>query len=83
MKKIIAIILATVTLYGVNYYTHNYKRNVYVISNEREIVTVSDDYGHIWQFKGNGSKANEELILHMHTNGTENNIKDDKIIGII
>jgi hypothetical protein len=56
-----------------------------VYSVKDNIVTVEDNSGHLWGFiaKDNHNyKKFDKVDLKMYNNGTEDNIQDDKVIGV-
>lgn len=68
--------------YSMNYYT---RYDCVVYSVEDNIVTVEDNSGHLWGFiaKDNHNyKKFDKVDLKMYNNSTEDNIQDDKVIGV-
>jgi ribosomal protein L13 len=81
--KIISITLAILLLCGwCSHYEHHYTRNVTVVDTDCITVTVKDNNGHYWTFKGYNYNAGDNVMLQMYDNNTPNNIYDDIIKGV-
>ena len=78
--KIMSIML-TILLIGVWYshYEHNYTRKAIVVDVDNTDITVKDNSGHYWTFKGNNYSIDDNIVLKMYDNKTPNNIYDDII----
>lgn len=72
--------LAFITMFGCACkYETTYKREAKVIDIDKEVVTVIDKTGNLWEFKGDGFKLNDEIVLVMDINNTDMDITDDII----
>lgn len=81
--KIISIMLAILLLCGwCSYYEHNYTRKATVVDTDCIEITVKDNSGHYWQFKGYDYNIGDNVVLQMYDNNTPNNIYDDIIKGV-
>ena len=62
-----------------------YSRSAVVVGIDytADIVTVEDSTGNLWTFEGvEDYDLRDRIALIMHDNGTDWNIKDDKIIEV-
>lgn len=81
--KIIAIAMLILVLCGwCSHYEHNYIRQAMVINVDCIAITVKDNSGHYWTFKGYNYNVGDKLTLEMYDNNTPNNIYDDVVKGI-
>ena len=84
MKRRLTIILSAILMAGVlfslNYLEHNYTReNCEVIEVNDEIITVEDNGGLKWAFKGNGFKVGDFVDLEMFDSNTTAYVYDDVV----
>lgn len=79
MKKILCICLISIILFYCSCYVSIYTRKAKVTNINKEVVTVIDKKGNIWEFKGNGFKKGQKVKLIMDTNNTDEKITDDFI----
>lgn len=78
--KTIAIIIAILIIFGcASYYEHNYTRKAIVVDISNTDITVKDNSGHYWTFKGYDYSIGDNIVLNMYDNNTPNNIYDDII----
>lgn len=85
MKKIKIIIIAMVILMlcgWCSHYEHHYIRQATVTDVDCIEVTVKDNSGHYWEFKGYNYNIGDSVVLQMYDNNTPNNIYDDIIKGV-
>ena len=65
----------------VGYAETHYTRNAVVLESNGSQVFAVDLTGNVWGFENEGFKDGEEVILSMHTNGTDNILEDDIVIN--
>lgn len=68
--------------HSMNYYT---RYDCVVYSVEDNVVTIEDNGGHFWKFiaeDNHSYKKFDKVDLKMYNNGTENNVQDDKVMGV-
>ena len=82
IKTIIIVFIILIVLSIVNNYNTHYVRYGTVYSVNNDTITIKDEQGHLWDFIGSDYKLNDNVRMKMHTNYTDNNITDDKIIKI-
>ena len=78
-KNLLALCSVIVMCCWGSYYQTHYERQAKVVSISNDIITVIDNVNYLWEFQGEGYHINDNVILHMHTNNTDNNIYDDII----
>ena len=78
----VLLVLFFVAIGRVGYWDTHYNREAMVISVENNIVTVEDEAGNEWVFVEDGWAVGDEVTLLMHTNTTESDITDDRIISV-
>ena len=62
---------------------NNYVReDCKVVKVFRNITTIEDKSGHLWEYEGAGYKVGQRVDLYMHNNHTDNTIADDYIIEV-
>lgn len=76
-NAIIIIAIAILIISSINSIDSTYKRQAIVIDSTAGIVTVRDNQGHIWEYKGTAVKG-DNVTLIMNDNHTTT-IKDDII----
>jgi len=85
MKRI-CIILTVVLLFGLTVqackFESHYTRKAKVINIQKELVTVKDKTGNLWQFRGQGFEKRDKVKLIFDNNNTDK-IEDDRIINAI
>ena len=83
-KKIVLGASLIAMLCGCGHYEHHYTRkSCEVIQINDGFVTVYDETGEAWDFKGDDFVVGEKVDLKMYDNNTSNNIYDDEIIEVI
>ena len=76
---IVTIIILVISLF--NSLESRYTRDVTVKSVEGTTITVEDNRGYVWEFKGDDYKVGQHITIVMNDNHTSN-IYDDEIIEI-
>lgn len=83
MRKIINVlvlmVMFSVTVQACKFECH-YSRIGKVIDVHKDIVTVEDKTGNIWEFEGDGFAVNDKVKLKFFTNHTDTKIEDDEIV---
>ncbi len=64
------------------YIETHYTRQATVIEVNGDVITVEDNCGYLWDFKGNGFTVGDNVSMKMYNNTTDSIIKDDKIINV-
>lgn len=86
MKKLCIIMIMIICMATIGYSTNYYTRyDCVVYSIEDNIITVEDNNGQLWNFIAEDNhiyKKFDKVDLKMYNNGTEDNIQDDKVIGV-
>lgn len=59
-----------------------YKKEATVVEYCEDLVTVEDACGNMSQFFGDGYEVGDKLVLTMHTNYTDFDVSDDRIIDV-
>lgn len=81
MLKKILIILSIMLVLGLMWsYESTYTRQAIITNSENGIVTVQDNCGYIWQYKGSAT-VGDNITLVMYDNHTSN-ITDDIVKGV-
>lgn len=78
------LIICFMFLFGifvVGYSTTHYSRNAVVLNTTERQTLAIDTSGNLWNFTGDNFKDGQEVVLTIHTNGTNNIIIDDKVIN--
>ena len=82
IRNIIIVIILLVMCGWCSHYEHHYTRVGTVTRVDCIEVTVRDNSGHYWAFKGDGYNVDDTVELKMYDNHTDNNIYDDEIVGV-
>ncbi len=82
MIEIVITVLFILAIGRAGYHETHYHRTATVISIENDLIIVKDECNEVWSFEGEGYEEGDRVTMLMHTNGTNNNIKDDKIINV-
>lgn len=84
MKKIIAVALVGIALFGGLRHKHYATvGNVTQTNRTSDIVTFVDNYGDEWEFYGVEDYEVEDLVaVVMDDNGTEDYREDDRIVSV-
>ena len=82
MIGIVIIVLFILAVGRAGYHETHYYRTATVISIENDLIIVEDECKEVWSFEGDGYSMGDKVKMLMHTNGTNNNVKDDKIINV-
>lgn len=61
MKKILCTCLISIMLFNCSCYVSTYTRKAKVTNINKEVITVVDKKGNVWEFKGNGFKKVKQL----------------------
>lgn len=86
-----AIVIAlTILLVIIILLTHikntHYTKQAVVTDITNQVITLTDIKGHQWQYETDRTtrelKEHDVVVMIMYTNGTEETIKDDKIVRI-
>ena len=64
----------------IGYHATHYNRSATISEVNEGVVHAVDKSGHEWGFEGTRYKVGQEVVLRMHTKGTDNIIRDDEVI---
>lgn len=82
MKKILKTVAVIAIVIGVfnavMYIECHYTKRATVVHIQNDIVTVEDNKGNLWEFKGEGYSISQKVKMTMHTNHTDD--RQDDII---
>ena len=86
MKRIciiltVMLLFVSLTVQACKFESH-YTRMAKVTKVQKELITVKDKTGNIWQFRGQGFKKRNKVKLVFDNNNTDK-IEDDRIINAI
>ena len=84
-KMLIGFLLGVITASCLFLYNKScmYSRSAVVVGVDytADVITVEDSTGNLWTFEGvEDYDLSDRVVLTMHDNGTDWNIKDDRII---
>lgn len=82
IKTILIMLIISLLCGWCSYYEHNYTRKATVVEVDCIEVTVRDNSGHYWKFKGYDYNVGDNVVLQMHDNNTMDNVYDDIIKGV-
>lgn len=77
-KKFLVVLMVVLIVVFLGIYERTYKRNAIVTNSSNGIVTVKDNCGYVWEYRGTAT-IGDSVTLVMHDNHTDSNIKDDII----
>lgn len=80
IKKVLIVITIIVVIGIIGNVESTYKRTATVINSSNGIVTVEDNCGYAWQYKGSAT-VGDTVELIMHDNHTSK-ITDDIVKGV-
>ena len=70
--------LLAIVMYGESHY----KKQGTVVDVNGEVITIEDNNGNLWEFKGDGYSINQKVTMNMYTNNTDNYRYDDIVKGV-
>lgn len=82
IKILLALLLIAFCFHFCSFVETHYTREGIIIESNNNLITVKDECGYLWNFKGSNFKVNEKVKLTMDTNHTDSNIFDDKVIDV-
>lgn len=77
---VIAVLVSMLIL--ISTYGNRYNRQATVTGIRNGIVTCQDLAGESWAFRGDDFYIGQKIVLRMSMNGTQNDIRDDIILGV-
>ena len=85
MKKLVVSAILLVTLFcGVSYTAHNYTREDCIVIQATETGAIfKDKCGFTWYVECEGYSVGDVADLKMYDNGTDSNINDDEVKGLV